>query len=132
MPYAPAHQSPRRQKPVKVPPQDHRSADGRLMRRTREALARHCGGQPSATQAGLIDRAAWLTLYVARLDEKAIAGGGVHSDHDAKQYLAYSNSLTRTLRQLGLEGAIDKPPSPRQALERVYASSGTGTALASP
>jgi hypothetical protein len=43
------------------------------MRRTREALALHCGGRPSATQRALIDRAAWLTLFVARLDEKASA-----------------------------------------------------------
>jgi hypothetical protein len=101
-------QSSARQKQVKVPPQDGRSADARLMRRTREALALHCGVKPSATQRALIDPAAWLTLCGARLDEKAITSSGVQSPHAAKQYPAYSNSLTRTLRQLGLKGAADK------------------------
>jgi hypothetical protein len=59
-------QSLARRKNVKVLPQDGRSADARLMQRTREALTLHVG-KPSATQRALIDRAARLTLYVARL-----------------------------------------------------------------
>lgn len=90
------------------------------MRRTREALLAHCGDKPSATQRALIARAEWLTLYVARLDAKALAGGGAHSDHDAKVYLAYSNSLSRTLKQLGLAGAEGRPLTPDEALRRVY------------
>ena len=31
--------------------------------------------------------------------------------HDSRTYLAWSNSLTRTLRELGLKGAADKPPA---------------------
>jgi hypothetical protein len=80
------------------------------MRRTRQSLLAHLGGNASATQAAMIDRACFLTLYLARMDAEAVSNGGVHSDHKAKQYLAYSNSLTRTLGRLGLEGA--PPPTP--------------------
>jgi hypothetical protein len=65
----------------------------------------------------LIERAAWLTLHVAQLDAKATATGGM-TDHAARQYLAWSNSLTRTLRELGLKGPVERA----QTLAEVIAS----------
>lgn len=80
------------------------------MRQVRAELTAHVGGQPSATQRALIDRAVWLSLHVAQLDARAAEGRGL-TEHDSRTYLAWSNTLTRTLRQLGLEGAKQRPPT---------------------
>jgi hypothetical protein len=111
----------RSQKHNKVPSGDGRSADARLMRRVREELTRHVGGNPSATQIALIDRAAMLTLHVSKMDQRAVEAGEF-SDHASRQYLAWSNTLTRTLRQLGLEAA--KPAKP-DAFEYLAAINGS-------
>ncbi|HEV7267354.1 MAG TPA: hypothetical protein VGN83_20965 [Falsiroseomonas sp.] len=79
---------------------DGRTREAKILQRVRAELTEHVGGSPSATQRALIERAAWLTLRTAQLDRK-IAGGGELTDHDSRVYLAWSNSLTRTLRQLG-------------------------------
>jgi hypothetical protein len=71
------------------------------------------------TQIALIDRAAMLTLHLARMDAKAIEAGEF-SDHASRQYLAWSNTLTRTLKALGLEPASARPLTPTEALARVY------------
>ena len=102
----------RSQKHPRVPSQDGRSADARLMRRTRAELIRHVGGKPTATQAAIVDQIAWLTLYVTRMNRQALETGGVHSDHAAKQFLAYQNSLTRALARLGLD-AVPPPKDTR-------------------
>jgi hypothetical protein len=91
---------------------DGRTKEAALVRTTRDDLIRHCGGNPSAVQRQLIDRIAVLTLHVATFDAKAIEAGGL-SERDSRQYLAYSNSLARALRQLGLQG--DPKPAPKLA-----------------
>ena len=91
-------------KPSKVPTQDGRSPDAVLLRRTKAAFIAHVGGKPSATQRALVDRAAMLTLHLARLDAKAMQAGGF-TDHDSRTYLAWSNSLRRTLAALGMKPA---------------------------
>jgi hypothetical protein len=60
-------------------------------------------------QKALIERAARLTLYVEMMDARALKAGGM-TDHDARMYLAWSNTLTRTLRDLGIKSAASKPP----------------------
>ena len=72
------------------------------MREMRRAMIAHFGGEPNAPQRVLIDRACMLQAYIARLDEQTLLGGSL-SDHASRQYLAWSNTLTRTLRSLGLE-----------------------------
>jgi hypothetical protein len=69
-----------------------------LLRETRARLTKHVGGSPSAVELALIERAAQLTLKVAQLDAKLDAGA--MTDHDHRHYLAWSNSLTRTLEKL--------------------------------
>ncbi|HVC52761.1 MAG TPA: hypothetical protein VND87_12125 [Stellaceae bacterium] len=91
---------------------DGRTREARLLQETRDALIEHVGGSPSATQRALIERAAWLQLRVAQLDVR-IAEGATFSDHDSRTYLAWSNSLGRTLAALGLKPAA--PPVPRLA-----------------
>lgn len=89
---------------------DGRSAEARVLARVREELLAHLGSRPSATQRMLVERAAWLTLYVTQLDRKAAQTGSM-TEHDSRTYLAWSNSLTRTLGALGLESAPARVPT---------------------
>ena len=100
---------------------DGRTREARLLAEVRADLTAHLGGSPSATQRRMVERASWLSLWVAQLDAKAVEGGGL-TDHDHRTYLAWSSALTRTLRQLGLKAA----PPPRRTLADHLA--GTGAA----
>ncbi|MCA0344132.1 MAG: hypothetical protein LCH99_30985 [Proteobacteria bacterium] len=94
---------------------DGRTREAQLMRKVRIDLTDHIGGFPSATQAALIDRAAWLSLHVALMDEKTMQpDAGPLSERDSRQYLAWSNALTRILRDLGADRP--KASKPRQSL----------------
>jgi hypothetical protein len=72
------------------------------MTRLRAELTSHCGGRPSVVQRALIERAVWLSLRLAQLDRK-IAGGQNFTEIDSNTYLAWNNSLVRTLARLGIE-----------------------------
>jgi hypothetical protein len=48
------------------------------------------------------------------MDTRALESGGM-TERDSRQYLAWSNSLTRTLRELGLKSAAQKPHNPLAA-----------------
>ena len=89
---------------------DLRTRYGRILKGVRDDLTAHVGARPSATQKMLIERAAQLSLRVAMMDDLAAAGKTL-TDHDSRTYLAWSNTLTRTLRQLGLKGAEARPKS---------------------
>jgi hypothetical protein len=73
-------------------------------------LIQHLGGNPSTTQIVLIDRIAWLMLHCFLLDQR-IASGESWGENDRKCYLAFSNSLVRSLREIGLESAAAREPS---------------------
>jgi hypothetical protein len=88
---------------------DGRSKEARLLQQVRRELLSHIGGNPSAPQTALIERAAMLQLRVATLDSKILEG--TFSEYDAKVYLAFSNSLCRTLAALGLKPAASKAPT---------------------
>jgi hypothetical protein len=83
---------------------DGRSREGRFLTSVRSELVQHVGGHPSATQRALIERAVWLSFRVAQLDSK-MASSDSFTDHDSRTYLAWSNSLSRCLRELGLKPA---------------------------
>jgi hypothetical protein len=70
------------------------------MQSVRADLARHCGGTPSTVQRMLIDRAAALTLRLHLMDRAAGQDGSM-SERNAREYLAWHNSLVRTLARLG-------------------------------
>ena len=88
---------------------DQRTREARLMRETKAALIAHVGGEPSATQKVLIERAVRLTLQLAMMDAKQ--AGFALTEHDGRQYLAWTNTLTRLMRQLGLVGAPARVPT---------------------
>src|SRR5215471_3185318 len=89
-----------------------RTKEGRLVRQMRHALFSHFGGESRLTppQRMLVERACMLQLRVATLDRKIC--DGTFSAFDSKTYLAFSNSLARTLKTLGIEAApaSAKPP----------------------
>jgi hypothetical protein len=89
---------------------DGRTREARLMRGTREALFAHVGGKPSVVQQTLIERACQLQIRIAMMD-RDFAEGCVQTEHDSRTYLAWSNSLTRTLRELGIKGAVARAPN---------------------
>jgi hypothetical protein len=83
---------------------DGRTREARLMREARAELTAHVGGKPSATQRALIEQAAQLRLRIATMDRR-YAETGEMTAHDSRTYLAWANSYSRLLRQLGLKGA---------------------------
>ena len=64
---------------------DGRTRAARILKSTRDALIRHCGVSPSATQLAIIERCAWLQLKLAMLDAEIAAGKD--SGFDGDQYL---------------------------------------------
>jgi len=77
------------------------------MSETRAALVAHVGGNPSATQKAIIERAVQLTLRVATMDRK-FAETGEQTEHDSRTYLAWNGSLSRVLRDLGMKAAVNR------------------------
>lgn len=91
-------------RPAALAKLDQRTREARLMRDARAELIAHVGGRPSATQRALIEQAVQLRLRLAVMD-RTFAESVTMTEHDLRTYLAWSNSYTRTLRQLGLEAA---------------------------
>lgn len=83
---------------------DRRTREARLLATIRRDLTAHVGGKPSTIQRALIERAAMLTLHLALIDERSLSEGGRMSDHDSRQYLAWSNTYARTIARLGMTG----------------------------
>jgi hypothetical protein len=101
---------------------DGRTREARLMRGTRAALIAHVGGKPSVVQQTLIERACQLQIRIAMMD-RDFSTGGVQTEHDSRTYLAWSNSLTRTLKALGL-AAADTDRSHEEAFAALHARYG--------
>ena len=95
---------------------DGRRAEAKLMKQFRADMVAHCGGQPSATQTALIDRAAILHLRLVLMDRESLEG---MTDRNARMYLAFSNSLARTLRQIGMKGAPTRTPTPAETMRQI-------------
>ena len=89
---------------------DGRSRPARLMRRVRKDLVTHLGGKPSATQLMLIEQVVQLRLRMSLMDAK-FAATGEQTPHDSATYLAWSGSLARLLRQLGMNTREPKAPT---------------------
>jgi hypothetical protein len=89
---------------------DGRSREARLMQNVIAELTQQIGGKPNPSQRAMIERAAWLQLHVSLMDRKLIEeGSGALSERDGRQYLAWSNALTRLHRDLNLKAVPQKP-----------------------
>jgi hypothetical protein len=93
---------------------DRRRSEYRILREVREVLVKHCGGNPSPTQAVIIERVAWLSLRCSQIDKKLMAG--TLTDYDAKSALAWSLAIQRSCKLLGLQSTDAAPPSPADVL----------------
>jgi len=98
---------------------DGRTREARLMRDARTELTAHLGGTPSATQRALIEQAAQLRLRLATMDRQFVETGAM-TEHSSRTYLAWSNSYSRLLRQLGLAGAKERPPTLAEILAQSH------------
>lgn len=90
-------------RPDKLAVVDGRRAEAKLMKAIRAELAQHVGGTPSATQRMLIERCAMLSLRIQLMDRIALKEGAM-TEKSAREYLCWTNALSRLLRQLGLKG----------------------------
>ncbi len=99
-------------RPLRYEKLDGRTWEAKLLSHVRRDMTSHVGGSPSVTQRALIDRAAWLTLHIAQIDRRTGEGQAM-TEHDSRTYLAWTNSLTRLMRQLGMTGAAQRVPSLR-------------------
>ena len=107
-------------RPAALVTMDMRTKEARLLRDTRAELTAHVGGTnaASATQRALIEQCAQLRLRLATMDRAFAEAGGKMTAHDSRTYLAWANSYSRLLRQLGLRGA----PAPVPSLAEYLAS----------
>ena len=103
---------------------DGRSKEGRLLRHIRKGILEHLtanGAEPTLVQYSLAERAAWIELKLALLDEKQIAG--TFSEFDSKNYYAAVGALRRLYREIGITkpapgfAALMKRPSGRPRKE---------------
>jgi hypothetical protein len=100
-----------------------RSREGELYRRVVRQLRDHIGGRPSAAEEMLIGRIAFVQVHLAHIDERALQDGGL-SPHATREYLAWSNTVAKLLRSLGLKGAAQKPPTVQEIVARRQAARG--------
>lgn len=94
---------------------DGRTREARLIASLRAELIAHVGGKPSITQRMLIDQACELQLRIALMDRRFTETGS-QTDHDSRHYLAWTNSLSRLLRQLGMKGAAQRQLTPTEIM----------------
>jgi hypothetical protein len=87
---------------------DGRTQLAKQAKRLRQDLTQHVGGNPSATQRALIDQAVRLSMRIDIMDRKTLEGLD-QGEGDDRRYLAWSNSFSRLMRQLGQKGA--PPPA---------------------
>ena len=94
--------------------------EGEMYRRVVRDLTRQIGGRPTPAQEMLIARIGWLAVHLARIDARALAAGEM-SDHSRREYLAWSNTMTRTLAVLGFQAS---PPPPANLADYLAARAG--------
>jgi hypothetical protein len=78
-----------------------RTEEGGLVQHVRDELLAHVHHKPSAVERVMIERCCWLQLRLSMLDKK-LAAGRDFTQIDSNVYLAWHNSLIRTLVKLGL------------------------------
>jgi hypothetical protein len=75
----------------------------------REELLEHIGGEPTVTQRILIERAAILTLRLAKIDQK-IVDDQPFALIDNNSPIAWQNALTQVCVTLGGTRGLHQPP----------------------
>ena len=99
---------------------DWRTREGQVLIAARAELTAHVGGSPNNVQKVLIERASRLMLYLELMDREALVAGTM-SERNSRMYLAWTNSLRLTLREIGIDEA--KPVAP-PSLDQYLATKG--------
>jgi hypothetical protein len=80
-----------------------RTREARFLEKTRADLTAQVGGNPSATQKLMIERIAMTLLRIELMDRDALNDkSGTLTETQAKNYLAWENTVARMLDRLGL------------------------------
>jgi hypothetical protein len=79
-----------------------------LLKETVANLTDMVGGKPSAAQKILIDTCALMTVRLSLVSKQLARGEGLTEGCD-RHSLAWSNSLSRALRALGLHDRAESP-----------------------
>jgi hypothetical protein len=88
---------------------DLRSPTAKFLRRVKRELSSHVGGNPTPPEFLIIDQCAVLTLQLARIDERIVAGDATTADED--RHAVILQRLCRALSMLGLAGGINHAAS---------------------
>ena len=88
---------------------DGRTKEAKLLRAVTAQLIAHLGGKATVTEKILVDQCAQLCLRLAQLNDKMASGS--LSETDNKVYVCFSNTLSRMMRQLGLDARKAAPPT---------------------
>lgn len=116
------------------PPSRHRrpnrTREGQRAKRFRVDLIAHLGGNPSITQRALVDQAVELKRRLLVMDRRF--SRTEEFSGRAKEYLAWSNSLARLLRMIGLERAAPRPTTLADYLTAKNAAAHTAAVEAVP
>jgi hypothetical protein len=101
---------------------DRRTREGKLLEQTRAALTLHVGGNPTFVECAAIERAAFLTVEVAKVNARIAAGTSTAAD--LRAYLSLSNALSRATKSLGVKSEPAEPRRRRATLAQVLAGNG--------
>ena len=101
---------------------DQRTKEAALIRRIRDELIEHVGGQPSVAQRLTIDRLAVVTLRLSLFDQKLASDQPV-TDHDSRVYAALHNAHRLLIKEIGMRAT----PAPQPTLAE-YLTSREGAA----
>lgn len=98
-----------------------RTRESRFLEKIRADLTAHVGGKPSAPQKLLIERIAMTLLRIELMDRDALnERDGAVTERQARDYLAWNNTVARMLRELGLD-AVPPPPARVPTLKEILA-----------
>jgi len=111
---------------------DGRTREARFIATLRADLILHVGGSPSVTEAELIDMACDTAFEIEAMKRRRAERDATLSLHDHKAFLAYQNTLRRTLAQLGMKGAAERPRTLAEHLAAAAASRASAAPATSP
>jgi hypothetical protein len=82
--------------------------EARFCNHVRDELTAQVGGTPSATQKYLIERIVMVLLRIELMDNVALRNSTL-TESQARDYLAWNNTVSRMLRALGTKPARQEP-----------------------
>lgn len=85
-----------------------RTKEARYLNAVRDQLTVHVGGKPTAVQKFMIERIAMTMLRIELMDTRALKDRDI-GERQARDYLAWNNTVSRMLFRLGAKEMPDAP-----------------------